>query len=69
MKISELKELGLEELTRRLGELKRQMFDFRMQASAGKLDRPHRIGEARREVARVLTFLKERQRSSAEKKG
>ncbi len=57
MKISELRSLGLDELKQKVAGLKKEMFDFRMQAAAGKLDKPHRMSIARRDVARAMTLL------------
>ena len=59
MKISEVRELGAEELTQRLGVFKRELFDLRMDRAAGKLAKPHRIQQIRRDVARVMTVLKQ----------
>ncbi len=57
MKISEFESLNSEELTQKLGQLKRELFDLRMQAANGKLDRPHRVKLLRRDAARILTLI------------
>ena len=57
MKATALRELSREELIQKLSSLKKELFDFRMQASAGKLDKPHHIEIVRKDVARVLTVL------------
>ena len=67
MKISELRELSSDELTQKLLGLKREWLDLRMAAAAGKLDKPHRIGKIRQDLARLHTLLKERERLSASK--
>ena len=67
MKISELRELNSEDLTQKLLGLKREWLDLRMAAAAGKLDKPHRIGEIRLNLARLHTLLKERKGRSASK--
>lgn len=59
MKISEVRELNAEELAQRLGVLKRELFDLRMDRAAGKLAKPHRIHQIRRDVARIMTVLKQ----------
>lgn len=59
MKVSELRELSPDELKSKLLGLKRELLDLRIQASSGKLDKPHRVQIARRDAARLLTLLKE----------
>ncbi len=53
-----------EELSQKLVGLKRELFDLRMQAAAGKLEKSHRLALTKKDVARVSTILKE-----SEKKG
>jgi len=57
MKVSEMKEKGVEELNAELLNLKREHFNLRMQKGSGQLEKTHRIKEVRREVARVKTIL------------
>ena len=57
MKIAELESLSAEELTQKGAQLKRELFDLRMQAANGKLDKPHRVQLIRRDVARIKTVL------------
>ena len=67
MDIAELKDLSEDELAQKLQGFKRELFDLRMQAAAGKLEKSHQIRVIRRDVARVLTLLKDRQLSKKEK--
>ena len=60
-KISELRELTHEELSQKHSALKKELFDLRMQAAVGKLDKPHQLRLVRRDVARLSTLLKEKQ--------
>lgn len=60
MKPQELRELSLDELERRLKELKQDLFNLRFQVAANKLQNVSRIGEVKKEVARVLTIIRER---------
>ena len=55
--IAELKNLSPEELSDKLTATKRQLFDLRMQAAAGKLEHTHRLKLVRREVAQLMTLL------------
>ena len=66
MKNAELKSLGREELSQKLAGLKKELFDLRMAAAAGKLEKSHRLNLAKKDVARVSTLLKE---LGEEKKG
>ncbi len=65
MKATELRELSPEELAQKLAGLKRELLDLRMSAAAGKLDKPHRMKVARRQVARITTLLKEEAQKQA----
>ena len=60
MKISEILELGAEELNQRLAGLKKEQFDLRMARAAGKLTHPHRIRAIRQDVARISTVIRQR---------
>ena len=64
MKISELENLTPEELTQKGNQLKRELFDLRMQAASGKLDKPHHIHLVRKDVARIQTLLNRKEVSS-----
>jgi large subunit ribosomal protein L29 len=49
----------------KLSALKKELLDLRVQASSGKLDKPHRVQIVRRDAARLLTLLKESSKRSA----
>jgi large subunit ribosomal protein L29 len=55
-----------DELTARLGDSRRELFNLRFQLATGQLDNPSRIGQVRREVARMLTVLRTREILEAE---
>ena len=65
MKASEFKELSVEELNERLGHLKEELFNLRFQHSTGQLENPMRIPQTKRDIARVVTVLKEKELASA----
>jgi len=58
--VRELRDLGDEELVERLDSSKEELFNLRFQLATGQLDNPMRIKDVRREVARILTILSER---------
>ena len=62
MNVSEFRNLTEEELSVRRDELKRELFNLRVQATSGQLEKPSRIKELRRDVARLETVLSERRR-------
>ena len=61
MKASEIRELTAEELSAKLGELKKDLFNLRLQNATNQLDNPTRISEVKRDIARVNTILREHQ--------
>ena len=60
MKTNELRKLTTEELTKKVNESKEELFSLRMQKATGMLEKPSRIHELRKEVARINTILNER---------
>ncbi len=62
----DLSMLDGDELASRLGESRRELFNLRFQLATGQLDNPSRIGQVRREVARMLTVLRGREILEAE---
>ena len=60
METKELRELSNEELATRRQELRREMFNLRLQQQTGALEKPSVIRISRREVARIETILTER---------
>lgn len=61
MKINELRKLSDKELQDKVIESKRELFDLRLKQSTGSLDKPSKIKELRKEVARMKTILRERE--------
>ena len=60
-KVREIRDLGEVELMEKLESLKEELFNLRFQLATGQLDNPMRIKQARHEVARILTVLRERE--------
>ena len=65
MKQSELKPMNDDQLSDQLGELKREAFNLRFQAATSQLEKPSRVREVRRTIARIKTMQSERSRSAA----
>jgi large subunit ribosomal protein L29 len=62
----DLSMLDGDELTARLGDSRRELFNLRFQLATGQLDNPARVPQVRREVARMLTILRAREILEAE---
>jgi large subunit ribosomal protein L29 len=60
MKAVELRDLDLETLRAKVLELEDEVFRMRVRKSMGQLEKPTRIRDTRRDLARVQTILKER---------
>ena len=60
MKIKQLRDLGPEELIQKEKDLKKELFDLNFQRKHGRVEKPGRFRTARRDIARILTLLKER---------
>ena len=55
MKIAEIRDLTADQLNDRLVELKKEQFNLRFQKASGQLENMARIGQVRKEIARVQT--------------
>lgn len=60
MKTKELRGLTDAELRQRLADSKTELFNLRIQKSTGRIERPLRLRILRREVAKILTLMKQR---------
>ena len=60
MKAKELKNLSVEELTKKLDELKKDLFMLRMQHATHQLDNPMQIAATKKDIARVKTIIREK---------
>jgi len=59
VKATELRNLTKQELEQKLEALKKSLFEMRTQAATGRIEKPSRISQTRRDIARVLTVLRE----------
>lgn len=60
----EIRELSTEEILSKIQECKEKLFNLRMQQATGSLEKPSRINELRKQVARMKTIIRERELSS-----
>lgn len=60
MSPTEIREMTDAELIEALGEAKAEHFNLRFQLATNQLDNNSRIGEVKRDIARILTIMRER---------
>ena len=60
MNAKELRDMTVEQLNEKLGELKEELFNLRFQLAVNQLDKPHKITEVKHDIARVMTVLREK---------
>ena len=61
MKAKEIKNLSVEELTKKLDDLKKDLFMLRMQHATNHLDNPMQIAAVKKDIARVKTIIREKE--------
>ena len=65
MKINELRELREDELDAKLLDLKKELFNLRMQHATNQLDNPIKIADIKKDIARVKTLIRENELKEA----
>jgi large subunit ribosomal protein L29 len=65
LKADPMRDMGVDELQTRVAELREELFNLRFRNSLKQLDNPLKIRESRREMARLLTVLNEKLRTSS----
>ena len=60
MKAKEIRNLSVEELTKKLEDLKKDLFMLRMQHATNQLDNPMQIAATKKDIARVKTIIREK---------
>ena len=60
MKAKDIRNLSVEELTKKLDELKKDLFMLRMQHATNQLDNPMQINATKKDIARVKTIIREK---------
>lgn len=61
MDVKKIRDLSTEEIIKKIEEDKEELFNLRFQAATGNLEKPSRITELRKEVARMKTIIRERE--------
>ena len=61
MKANEIRKMSGAELEKKLADLKKDLFNLRLQHATNQLDNPVRIAEVKKDIARVMTIIREQQ--------
>ncbi len=59
MKAKEVRELGADEIRRKIEDTTQELFNLRFQHATGQLENTARLGQTKREIARLQTILTE----------
>ena len=60
MKASEIRDMTYEDMNAKLQSLKEELFHLRFQHAINRLENPHRISDVKKDIARVMTILHEK---------
>ena len=60
MKVTEPRDMTADQLQAKLKELKSELFNLRFQHAINQLDNPHKISDVKKDIARVMTVLQEK---------
>ncbi len=61
MKAKEIREMTLDEMGRKLEELKKDLFNLRFQHATNQLENPIKIVDVKRDIARINTIIREKE--------
>lgn len=61
MKAETLRDLSLDELNKKVLDLKEELFNLRFQMATGQLENPMQLKQVRKDIARAKTVIRERE--------
>ena len=61
MKANDIRKMSAAELDNKLADLKKDLFNLRLQHATNQLENPGRIAEVKKDIARVKTIIREQQ--------
>ena len=61
MKANDVRKMSSAELEKKLADLKKDLFNLRLQHATNQLENPIRIAEVKKDIARVKTIIREQQ--------
>ena len=66
MKIKEIREMSAEQLAEKLMELKKDLFNLRLQHATNQLENPGKIADVKKDIAKIKTVQRERELKQAQ---
>ena len=66
MKASEVRAMSVADLEKKLADLKKDLFNLRLQNATNQLENPGKINDVKKDIARVMTIIREKQTASAD---
>jgi large subunit ribosomal protein L29 len=60
MKASEIRDMSVDEIRRKVTDLKEALFNLRFQHEIGQLENPKKLGESKKDIARLKTILSQK---------
>jgi len=66
MKASEIRDLSKEELEHKYLDLKKELFNLKTTSKIGRIENPSRINHIKKDIARIKTIMKEKERHGSE---
>ncbi len=64
MKANEIRKMNVEQINAKIADLKEELFNLKFQAALGNLEKPARMNEIKRTIARMKTILTEKANAS-----
>ena len=61
VKTKDIRKLETKDIEKKIKEAKEELFNLRFQQAAGNLEKPSRLNELRKDVARMKTVIRERE--------
>jgi len=61
LKATDITNMTVNEIHSKIASLREELFELRSEQKAGRVEKPHRIRQAKREIARCFTILKEKE--------
>ncbi|MFH1023756.1 MAG: 50S ribosomal protein L29 [Planctomycetota bacterium] len=65
MKAKEIRQMSAEELRQKSQEARRELFNLRFQRATEQLEKPAKLHHIRKDIARIETVIREKERSAA----
>jgi large subunit ribosomal protein L29 len=69
MKLEKVREMTADELNAELRKMKQELFNLRFQHVTGQLENPIRLRDVKRDIARLMTVMREKEIAAAKKLG